>query len=330
MNRLLEVKNLRTSFFTPEGEVEAVSGVSYYVDDEEIVAIVGESGCGKSVTQMSILQLIQTPGKILSGEVLLNGVDLLQFSSHSKEMLDVRGSQISMIFQEPMTSLNPVLTIGYQLTEMIRIHKNVGKSEAWRQGVSLLEQVGIPDPIQRMKEYPFQMSGGMRQRVMIALAISCDAKLIIADEPTTALDVTTQAQIMEKLLEIVKRNRAALVIVTHNLGLVARYAQRIYVMYAGRIVESGTAFDILNKPGHPYTKGLLASVPRLDQDREQALIPIPGTPPRLIGLPDRCRFFPRCAQACNKCQGAAPSLEKVNDGIHYVACHIAEEVKENA
>ena len=330
MNRLLEVKNLRTSFFTPEGEVEAVSGVSYYVDDEEIVAIVGESGCGKSVTQMSILQLIQTPGKILSGEVLLNGVDLLQFSSHSKEMLDVRGSQISMIFQEPMTSLNPVLTIGYQLTEMIRIHKNVGKSEAWRQGVSLLEQVGIPDPIQRMKEYPFQMSGGMRQRVMIALAISCDAKLIIADEPTTALDVTTQAQIMEKLLEIVKRNRAALVIVTHNLGLVARYAQRIYVMYAGRIVESGTAFDILNKPGHPYTKGLLASVPRLDQDREQALIPIPGTPPRLIGLPDRCRFFPRCAQACNKCQGAAPSLVKVNDCIHYVACHIAEEVKENA
>lgn len=331
MSKLLQVKNLKTSFFTTDGEVEAVSGVSYYVDQEEVIAIVGESGCGKSVTQMSVMQLVQTPpGKILSGEVLLEGDDLLKYPARSKEMLAVRGSKISMIFQEPMTSLNPVLTVGYQLSEMIRIHKMISKAEAYKQGISLLEQVGIPDPVQRMKEYPFQMSGGMRQRVMIALAISCDAKLIIADEPTTALDVTTQAQIMEKLLEVVKRNKTALVIVTHNLGLVARYAQRIYVMYAGMVIESGTTYDILNKPQHPYTKGLLASVPRLDQDRGQALIPIPGAPPRLIGLPDRCRFHPRCGQACEKCMGPAPELLRVDDGIHYVACHMAEEVAENA
>lgn len=326
MSKLLEVKKLRTSFFTVDGEVEAVSGVSYYVDEEEVIAIVGESGCGKSVTQMSIMQLVQTPpGKILSGEVLLDGMNLLKLAPSSKEMLAIRGSKISMIFQEPMTSLNPVLTIGYQLTEMIRTHKKLNKEKAYQFGISLLEQVGIPDPEQRMKEYPFQMSGGMRQRVMIALAISCDAKLIIADEPTTALDVTTQAQIMEKLLEVVKRNKTALVIVTHNLGLVARYAKRIYVMYAGKVIESGTTRDILNSPQHPYTKGLLAAVPRLDQSREQALIPIPGAPPQLIGLPDRCRFFPRCQYACERCETCAPELRKVDENIHYVACHLAGE-----
>lgn len=326
MSKLLEVNHLRTSFFTVDGEVEAVSDVSYYVDEEEVIAIVGESGCGKSVTQMSIMQLVQSPpGKILSGEVLLDGVNLLQYAPSSREMLSIRGSKVSMIFQEPMTSLNPVLTVGYQLTEMIRMHKKMNNEKAYRLGVSLLEQVGIPDPEQRMKEYPFQMSGGMRQRVMIALAISCDAKLIIADEPTTALDVTTQAQIMEKLLEVVRKNKTALVIVTHNLGLVARYAKRIYVMYAGKIIESGTTRDILNNPQHPYTKGLLAAVPRLNQNREQALVPIPGVPPQLIGLPDRCRFFPRCQYACERCEGSAPCLKKLDDNIHYVACHLAEK-----
>lgn len=326
MSKLLEVNHLKTSFFTIDGEVEAVSDVSYYVDEEEVIAIVGESGCGKSVTQMSIMQLVQSPpGKILSGEVLLNGDNLLKYAPNSKEMLSVRGSKISMIFQEPMTSLNPVLTVGYQLTEMIRTHKKLNKESAYQLGVSLLEQVGIPDPEQRMKEYPFQMSGGMRQRVMIALAISCDAKLIIADEPTTALDVTTQAQIMEKLLEVVRKNKTALVIVTHNLGLVARYAKRIYVMYAGKVIESGLTRDILNNPRHPYTKGLLAAVPRLDQNREQNLVPIPGAPPQLIGLPDQCRFYPRCQFACEKCKEKTPALKKVDDNMHYVACHLAEE-----
>jgi len=326
MERLLEVKNLRTSFFTPEGEVKAVFGVSYHVDKEEIVAIVGESGCGKSVTQMSVTQLVQTPpGKILSGEVLFEGKDLLKYKAKSKEMTSIRGSGISMIFQEPMTSLNPVLTIGYQMTEMIRIHKKVSKAEALEHARSLLEQVGIPDAAQRLKEYPFQMSGGMRQRVMIAMAISCDAKLIIADEPTTALDVTTQAQIMEKLIEVVHNNHTALIIVTHNLGLVARYAQRIYVMYAGRVIESGTTADILNDPRHPYTKGLLASVPRLDHDRSEALVPIPGVPPRLINLPDHCSFCPRCSYACEACKsGKMPELRDVGSGIHRVACYLED------
>ena len=328
MAKLLDVTNLRTSFFTPEGEVKAVSGVSYHVDPEEIIAVVGESGCGKSVTQMSVMQLIQTPpGKILSGEVNFEGHNLLKYSAHSKEMMEIRGSGISMIFQEPMTSLNPVLTVGYQLAEMICTHKKISKAEAREQAAELLSQVGIPEAQQRMKDYPFQMSGGMRQRVMIALAISCNPRLIIADEPTTALDVTTQAQIMEKLLSLVRERKTALVIVTHNLGLVARYAERIYVMYAGRIIESGATRDILNDPRHPYTKGLLASVPRLDQKRDQALVPIPGAPPKLIDLPNHCSFFPRCSYACENCKNACiPELRKVDDGIHYVACHLVKEV----
>lgn len=319
---LLEVRKLNTSFFTDSGEVKAVSDVSYYVDREEIVAIVGESGCGKSVTQMSVIQLVQTPpGRILSGEVLFEGKDLLQYKPKSKEMLAVRGSGISMVFQEPMTSLNPVLTIGYQLIEMIRTHKKLSLEEASKLAVSLLKQVGIPEAEQRMHDYPFQMSGGMRQRVMIAMAISCDAKLIIADEPTTALDVTTQAQIMEKLIEIVHNNHTSLIIVTHNLGLVARYAQRIYVMYAGRIIESGTTYDIINEPKHPYTIGLLASVPRLDRDRSEALVPINGVPPRLIDLPDQCTFLPRCTLACDACMKKnSPPLQRIDDAIHMAAC----------
>ncbi|HAN42063.1 MAG TPA: peptide ABC transporter ATP-binding protein [Sphaerochaeta sp.] len=323
-SKLLEVKNLKTSFFTPEGEVKAVSGVSYYVDQKEIIAIVGESGCGKSVTQMSVMQLIQTPpGKILEGEVFFEGEDLLKYHSKSKQMLSVRGSGISMIFQEPMTSLNPVLTVGYQLTEMIMTHKKVNKEEANKQALQLLNDVGIPEAKRRLKEYPFQMSGGMRQRVMIALAISCNPKLIIADEPTTALDVTTQAQIMEKLMSLVRERNTALIIITHNLGLVARYAERIYVMYGGRIIESGTAEDILKNPVHPYTNGLLASVPKLDQSRSQELIPIPGAPPKLINLPDSCNFMPRCKFACEKCKKSkAPELHCIDGKMHFVACHV--------
>jgi len=320
--RLLEVKHLRTSFFTYSGEVKAVNDVSFHVDKGEIVAIVGESGCGKSVTQMSIMQLVQTPpGKIVGGEVWFEGHDLLKLSQ--KEMRKIRGSQIAMIFQEPMTSLNPVYTIGSQITEVIRTHTKCTRKEAWQKGVEALETVGIPEPALRMKNYPFEMSGGMRQRVLIAVAVACKSKLIIADEPTTALDVTTQAQVMELLLKIVKEQVKSLIIVTHNLGLVTRYADRIYVMYAGRIFESGTTKEIITNPKHPYTKGLLLSVPKLDGNKEDELIPIEGAPPSLANLSNHCAFAPRCPYKTGKCDEAPiPELRLVGADDHCVACHL--------
>lgn len=321
---LLAVKNLRTSFFTASGEIKAVNDVSYHVNEQEIVAIVGESGSGKSVTQMSILQLVQTPpGKILGGQVLLQGKDLLQYKAESKEMQAVRGAQISMIFQEPMTSLNPVYTVGNQITEVIRRHKKCTQKEAWQLGVQALENVGIPDPEARMKSYPFEMSGGMRQRVLIAISVACNAKLIIADEPTTALDVTTQAQVMELLLQIVEKMKTSIVVVTHNLGLVTRYAQRIYVMYAGRIVESGTTEDLLIRPAHPYTMGLLNSVPKLEEQEGDELIPIEGAPPNLGKLPNYCAFAPRCPYVCDECKTKpVPELRPVDAELHFKACHL--------
>lgn len=324
--KLLEVKHLRTSFFNAEGEVKSVGGVSYYVDQGEIIAIVGESGCGKSVTQMSVMQLVQTPpGKILGGEVLFEGKNILEQDARSKEMRGVRGAGISMIFQEPMTSLNPVLTVGQQLTDVIRTHAHVSRKEAWKKGVEALAAVGIPDPEARMKCYPFEMSGGMRQRVMIAISVACDSRLIIADEPTTALDVTTQAQVMDLLVELVHKYGKSLVIITHNLGLVTRYAQRVYVMYAGKIVESGTTEQILTHPEHPYTLGLLKSVPRLQDRQEQDLIPIMGAPPLLSRLPDCCAFLPRCAYACQRCRDErAPELTDLGGG-HFAACCRAGE-----
>lgn len=323
-NRLLEVKDLKVSFFTPGGEVKAVGGVSYYVDREEVVAIVGESGCGKSVTQMSVMQLIQSPpGKILGGSVVFQGKELLDYDAKSKEMRAIRGAEIAMIFQEPMTSLNPVFTIGQQLTDVIRTHMKVSKKEAWEIGVKALEAVGIPDPAERMKNYPFEMSGGMRQRALIAIAVACRSKLIIADEPTTALDVTTQAQVMELLLDLVKKYKTSLVVVTHNLGLVSRYADRIYVMYAGRVVESGTTEELLTNPRHPYTLGLLKAVPKLDDEKEEDLVPIPGAPPNLAKLGDGCAFYPRCPYACETCRDSArPELREVGKKGHYCACHI--------
>ena len=314
--RLLEVKDLHVSFFTPAGEVHAVNGVSYHVDKEEVVAIVGESGCGKSVTQMSVIQLIQTPpGKIMSGEVLFEGKDLLKLDRNSKEMRGYRGSEISMIFQEPMTSLNPIFTIGKQMTDIIRTHQNVSKKEAVEIAVKALEAVGIPEPAARMKNYPFELSGGMRQRVLIAFSVACHARLIIADEPTTALDVTTQAQVMEVLLGIVRTYKSSLVVVTHNLGLVSRYADRIYVMYAGRVIESGTTEELLN------------SVPKLDDDKNSELEPIDGTPPNLLEYPEHCAFAPRCPMVCEQCRTQGqPELRHVAG--HYVACHvIGEEVQ---
>lgn len=323
---LLEVKHLCTSFFTAEGEVKAVNDVSYYVDRGEIVAIVGESGCGKSVTQMSVMQLVSTPpGRIMGGEILYEGKNLLEYPSKSVKMREIRGGQISMIFQEPMTSLNPVLTVGSQLTEVIRAHEKISKREAWKKGVEALKQVGIPDPEQRMKQYPFEMSGGMRQRALIAIAIACNSQMIIADEPTTALDVTVQAQVMELLKTIVLQYRKALVVVTHNLGIVSRYADRIYVMYAGQIIESGTAEEILTRPKHPYTMGLLKSVPSLDDEKGERLTPIPGTPPSLIDLPETCAFLPRCYNACDKCKvGGRPKLKPAGSKGHFAACYLAE------
>lgn len=321
--RILDVQHLRTSFFTAKGEVKAVNDVSYYVNKGEIVAIVGESGCGKSVTQLSVVQLVQSPpGKILSGKVYFNGENLLDYSSSSSKMRSIRGAGISMIFQEPMTSLDPVITVGNQLIEVIRTHKKVDRKTARQMAIEALASVDIPDPAERIKNYPFEMSGGMRQRVMIATAVACESKLIIADEPTTALDVTTQAQVMELLSGIVRSKNTALLIITHNLGLVSRYADRIYVMYAGHIVESGSTRELLTYPRHPYTKGLMQAVPGLDDDKEKNLIPIPGSPPNLAKQPDSCPFYPRCPYAQEICKTAAcPTLRDIGAG-HCVACHL--------
>jgi len=323
MAHLLEVRNLRTLFKIDSSIIQAVDGISYHVDKGEIVGLVGESGCGKSVSQLSVLQLIpMPPGKIVSGEVIFEGVDLLKSKADSEQMRAIRGGQIGMIFQEPMTSLNPVLTIGQQIVESLVLHLNMDNATARERAIELIKLVGIPDASQRIDHYPHQFSGGMRQRVMIAMALSCTPKLLIADEATTAVDVTTQAQLLEILCDSVKRFNTSLVIVTHNLGVVARYAQRIYVMYAGRIVESGTSKDIFGNPRHPYTVGLLKSVPRLDEAKGRKLVPIPGLPPSLINRPPTCAFCPRCSHQVEKClQEPWPELERVDDQ-HYVSCYV--------
>lgn len=323
MAHLLEVRNLQTQFKVDGGIVKAVDGVSFHIDSGEIVAVVGESGCGKSVTQLSILQLIPTPpGRIVGGEVLFEGVDLLRFKSDSEEMRSIRGGKIGIIFQEPMTSLNPVLTIGQQIAESLILHLKMDGTAARKHAIELLKLVGITDADQRIDNYPHQFSGGMRQRVMIAMAMSCNPKLLIADEPTTALDVTTQAQILELLKDTVSRFNTSLLIVTHNLGMVARYASRIYVMYAGRIVESGTAKDIFSNPCHPYTIGLLNAVPRLDGLKDHKLVPIDGLPPSLINRPETCAFLPRCPYSIEECrQKPWPELKLLSNG-HFVACYV--------
>src|SRR5437588_862371 len=293
---LLEVKELHTEFRTGAGVVRAVDGVSYTVEHGETVAIVGESGSGKSVGALSVLRLIPNPpGRITAGEILFDGRDLRTLSE--AEMREVRGRDIGMVFQEPMTSLNPVLTIGRQITESLEQHQGVDRAAANRRAIELLEMVGIADPARRLKQYPHQLSGGMRQRVMIAVALACDPKLIIADEPTTALDVTIQAQILELMSGLTRRLNVALIIITHNLGVVARYAKRVNVMYAGRIVESGPAAAIYHDPRHPYTMALLRSVPRLDRPRQARLDPVSGHPPDLTRLDRGCPFRPRCRLA---------------------------------
>ena len=320
MNTLLQVNDLRTYFTTREGVVKAVGGVTYDIQEGETIGLVGESGCGKSVSALSILRLItDPPGRIVGGSVEFEGRDLLMLSE--AEMRGVRGNRIAMVFQEPMTSLNPVLTIGRQLTEGLELHLKMSKGEARSRAGELLQIVGIPNAAQQLKSYPHQFSGGMRQRVMIAMALSCNPKLLIADEPTTALDVTIQAQILELLQKLSADIGTSVLIITHNLGVIARYANRVNVMYAGRIVESGMTRDLFTNPQHPYTKGLLKSVQRLDQDRSQKLSIIEGTPPDLINLPQGCAFQPRCTFAVPQCGVDAPALTDRGNG-HMAACFV--------
>src|SRR5690242_5942114 len=316
---LLEVKDLHTEFRTGAGIVRAVDGISYTVDPGETVAIVGESGSGKSVGALSIMRLIpDPPGRITGGEVWFGGRDLMTLSD--EEMREVRGGAIGMVFQEPMTSLNPVLTIGRQITETLEQHRGMDRGAAHQRAVELLMLVGIADAARRLKQYPHQLSGGMRQRIMIAIALACDPKLIIADEPTTALDVTIQAQILELMKQLTQRLNVALIIITHNLGVVARYANRVNVMYAGRLVESGPAADVYHNPRHPYTIALLRSVPRLDRPRQMRLDPVDGQPPDLTRLDAGCAFRPRCRYAVDACAGGRPPLAPVLGDGHLAAC----------
>ena len=328
---LLEIRDLVTQFDTTAGTVQAVDGISYTVEEGETVAVVGESGCGKSVSALSVLRLVPAPpGRIASGSIHFMGHDLL--SLDEEEIREIRGRDIGMVFQEPMTSLNPVLSVGVQLTETILRHRTVAAAQAEERALELLRMVGISEPERRLRQYPHHLSGGMRQRVMIALALSCEPRLIIADEPTTALDVTIQAQILELMKDLTKRLGVALIVITHNLGVVARYADRVNVMYAGRIIESGTARQIYHYPRHPYTLGLLASVPRLDQPRGTRLVPIEGQPPDLTRLDDGCSFRPRCRLMEPACAQARPPLvrvESVGSG-HDAACFRSAELAEAA
>jgi oligopeptide/dipeptide ABC transporter ATP-binding protein len=322
---LLEVKSLRTEFVTRGGVVRAVDDVSWDVNEGETVALVGESGCGKSVSALSIMRLVAAPaGRIVSGEVRFKGKDLLKLSE--EEMRRVRGREIGMIFQEPMTSLNPVLTIGRQLTEGLEIHLGLAPAQARARAAELLATVGIPDPSRRLRQYPHQFSGGMRQRMMIAMALACEPALILADEPTTALDVTIQAQILELMQDLSRRLGVAMLIITHNLGVVARYADRVNVMYAGKIVERGTARELYANPRHPYTLGLLRSVPRLDEARRARLDPIAGQPPDLSRLPPGCSFAPRCTFRVERCTHETPPLRPVAGAVHVSACWEAERL----
>jgi peptide/nickel transport system ATP-binding protein len=315
---ILEVEDLRTYFYTRDGVVRSVDGVSFSVSEGETLAIVGESGCGKSVTSLSILRLIASPpGKIVSGSIRFHGKDLLDFSD--AEMRDIRGDKISMIFQEPMTSLNPVLTIGRQIGEVLELHRHCTKQEARSRILELLKMVNIPEPESRIDEYPHQLSGGMRQRIMIAMALACDPEILIADEPTTALDVTIQAQILNLMRELRDRTRAAIILITHDLGVVAEMAQRVVVMYAGRKVEEAYVFDLFEKPMHPYTLGLLNSMPRLDDAASKRLVEIPGMVPSMRTEIVGCAFAPRCSSATERCSQESPVLQD-HGNEHWVAC----------
>jgi peptide/nickel transport system ATP-binding protein len=302
MGHLLEVKNLRTHFPTRAGLVRAVDGVSFYLDRGELLGLVGESGCGKSITALSVMRLIAPPGKIVSGEVLFDGKDLLKLSD--REMRQMRGDDIGMIFQDPMTSLNPVYTSGEQIAEALRLHQNLSRKQAKQAAIEAMREVAIPDPSRRVGDYPHQLSGGMRQRVMIAMALACNPRLLIADEPTTALDVTIQAQILELLDELRKQRELGVLLITHDLGVVAEVADRVAVMYTGRIVEESPVGELFARPKHPYTEGLLRSVPKLTSEhvaKKERLETIEGTVPRPTDLPPGCHFAPRCSHWMPRC-----------------------------
>jgi oligopeptide transport system ATP-binding protein len=316
--RVLDVKDLRTYFYTKEGVVKAVDGLSYHVNKGECVGLVGESACGKSVSSMSILRLIPyPPGIIVGGQILFKGEDLLQATE--ERMREIRGNQIAMVFQEPTTSLNPVLTVGRQISESLELHRRMDKAAAQAESIKLLHLVGIPDPDKRIKDHPHQFSGGMQQRIMIAMALSCNPELLIADEPTTSLDVTVQAQLLEILANLRSEYGTSVIIITHNLGVVARYVDRVNVMYAGNLVETAPTDIIYAEPKHPYTLGLLASVPRLDSPRKETLRVIKGLPPNMANLPKGCLFSPRCDYAMDRCREERPPLEEVGKD-HYRRC----------
>jgi oligopeptide/dipeptide ABC transporter ATP-binding protein len=315
---LLDVQNLVTAFRTDEGPVRAVDDISFQVAPGRTLAIVGESGCGKSVTALSVMRLIDQNGDIESGRITLEGEDLLALSA--REMRRIRGNHVSMIFQEPMTALNPVVTVGKQIVEVFRIHRDLSRGEARQAAIDALRTVRIPDPERRVDEYPFQMSGGMRQRVMIAMALACEPRLLIADEPTTALDVTIQAQILKLMKQLQRERETSILFITHDLGVVAEMADDVVIMYAGKIVERGSVEQIFKEPAHPYTRGLMRSIPSLDSDRREALSTIEGTVPGLRELPSGCRFHPRCSHAAALCRETEPPMSDVAEG-HRVACY---------
>ncbi|MGC7847403.1 ABC transporter ATP-binding protein [Desulforudis sp. 1088] len=320
-DQLLEIENLRTHFFTDEGVVPAVDGVSMHLRKGETLAVVGESGSGKSITALSVMRLVPNPpGRIVGGRILFGGEDLLAKSE--KEMREIRGNRISMIFQEPMTSLNPVFTVGSQIAESLMIHQNMSRKEAWDKAIEMLALTGIPSPQKRVADYPHQMSGGMRQRVMIAMALCCRPQLLIADEPTTALDVTIQAQILDLMKDLQQQLGMAIILITHDLAVVAETADRAVVMYAGRIVEEAPVNDLFNQPLHPYTQGLLESIPKLDQDSER-LYAIDGVVPNLLHLPQGCAFAPRCPLASARCHTHRPQLVEVESGRR-VSCWLSQ------
>lgn len=318
MDNILEVKDLKTSFYTPSGVVPAVGGVSFQLKKGSVLGIVGESGSGKSVTAYSILQILTPPGRIDSGSIKFAGQELVGLGE--KEMRKIRGNKISIIFQDPMTSLNPVFTIGNQLVETVLLHTSRNKEEAYQRAVDMLGMVGINDPQRRMAQYPYELSGGMRQRVMIAMALVCEPEILIADEPTTALDVTIQAQILELMGELQHRLGMAIILITHDLGVVAGMCDEVIVMYAGHLVERGAASEIFYHPQHEYTKGLMRSIPRIEKDEKERLIPIQGTPVEMLLLPKGCAFAPRCERAMKICLEERPQEYWINGYNHLASC----------
>ena len=325
---LLEVKGLKTYFYTEDGVVRAVDGVSFEVFPGEVLGLVGESGCGKSVTSLSIMRLISKPGRIDEGQILLDGEDLLKLPE--EEMIKVRGNRISMIFQQPQTALNPVFKVGDQLAEVLDVHQDLGKEAGWKRAVALLKMVGVPDPERRAEAYPHELSGGMAQRVMIAMALACVPELLIADEPTTALDVTIQAQILDLMRDLRREMGTSVILITHDLGVVAEMAERVAVMYAGEIVEQTDVNTLFDEPFHPYTQGLIGSIPILGEIKEKLDV-IPGSVPNLVNLPPGCRFAPRCQArfkyACTTCAEVKPELVEVKRG-HFVRCWLYQDAEE--